>query len=53
MLPLLPFNVKTVLLVPVQTLVAPLMLPATAAVFTLTTTFAVVAGEQTPLLKTA
>ena len=50
---MLPFKVNTVLLVPVQTAVAPEMLPATDAGFTVIVTLEVVADEQTPLVTTA
>ena len=51
--PVLPLKVKTVLLVPVQTVAAPLMLPETDAGFTVIVTLDVVAEEQTPLVTTA
>ena len=51
--PVCPLNVKTVELVPVQTAVAPLMLPATETGLTVTATLAVVADEHTPLDRTA
>ena len=51
--PVLPFKVNTVLLVPVQTVAAPLMLPATDAGVTVIVTLAVVAEEQTPFVTTA
>ena len=53
MLPVLPLKVSTVLLVPVQTVVAPLMLPATDAGVTVIVTLDVVAAEQVPLVTTA
>ena len=51
--PVFPLKVKTVLLVPVQTVAAPLMLPATDAGVTVIVTLDVVAEEQTPLVATA
>ena len=51
--PVLPLKVSTVLLVPVQTVAAPVMLPATDAGVTVIVTLEVVAGAQTPLVITA
>ena len=51
--PILPLKVNTVLLVPVQTVAAPVMLPATEVGFTAIVTLEVVADEQTPLVTTA
>ena len=51
--PVLPLKVRTVLLVPVQTVVAPAIDPATEAGFTVIVTLEVVAEEQTPLVETA
>ena len=51
--PVLPLKVKTVLLVPVQTVAAPVMLPATEAGLTVIVTLDVVAEEQAPLVTTA
>ena len=53
MLPVFPLKVKTVLLMPEQTVVAPLMLPATDTGLTEIVTDVVVANEQTPLVTTA
>ena len=50
--PVLPLRVRTVLLVPVQTVVAPAMLPATEVGFTVIVML-VAAEEQTPLVETA
>ena len=51
--PVLPVRVNTVLLVPVQTVVAPAMDPATEVGLTVIVTLEVVADEQTPLVETA
>ena len=51
--PVFPLKVSTVLLVLVQTVAAPLMLPATDAGLTVIVTLAVVADEQAPLVTTA
>ena len=51
--PVFPLKVSTVLLVPVQTAVAPEILPATDAGFTVIVTLDVVADEQTPFVTTA
>ena len=51
--PVFPPKVKTVLLVPVQTAVAPLMLPATDVAFTFIVTLDVVAELHAPLVTTA
>ena len=53
MLPVFPLKVNTVLLVPEQTVVAPLMLPATDVGLTVTVTDAVGTDEHTPLVTTA
>ena len=51
--PVFPVKVSTVLLVPVQTAVAPLMLPETDVGLTAIVTLEVFADEQTPLVTTA
>ena len=51
--PVLPLNVNTVLLLPVQTVVAPEMLPDTDVGLTIIVTLEVVAEAQTPLVTTA
>ena len=51
--PVLPLKVNTVLLVPVQTAVAPAMLPATDVGLTVMVILEVVAELQTPLVTTA
>ena len=51
--PVFPLKVSTVLLVPVQTVAAPLMLPETEVGVTVIVTLDVVAGAQTPLVTTA
>ena len=51
--PVLLLRVRTVLLVPVQTVVAPAMLPAIEAGFTVIVTLDVAAEEHTPLVTTA
>ena len=51
--PVFPLKVKTVLLVPVQTVVAPLMLPETDVGLTAIVTLEVVAELHTPLVTTA
>ena len=51
--PVLPLRVRVVLLVPVQTVVAPAMLPATEAGFTVIVTLDVAPEEHTPLVETA
>ena len=51
--PVFPLKVSTVLLVPVQTVAAPVMLPATDAGVTVIVTLEVFAGAQTPLVITA
>ena len=51
--PVFPLKVSTVLLVPLQTVVAPVMLPATDAGVTVIVTLEVFAGAQTPLVITA
>ena len=53
MVPVLPLKVNTVLFVPVHTVAAPAMLPATDAGFTVIVTLDVLADEQTPLVTTA
>ena len=53
MVPVLPLSVRTVLLVPVQTAVAPAMLPATDVGLTVIVTPDVVAEVQAPLVTTA
>ena len=53
MVPVFPLNVKVVLLVPLQTVPAPLMLPAMLAGFTVIVTLGVVAEVQLPLVTTA
>ena len=50
--PVFPLKVSMVLLVPVQTVAAPLMLPATDVGLTAIVTLEVVADEQTPLVTT-
>ena len=50
---MLPLKVNTVLLVPVQTVVAPAMDPETEVGFIVIVTLEVVADEQTPLVETA
>ena len=49
MFPVLPVKVKVVLLVPVQTVAAPEIVPATYLGLTVTETNKVVAGSQAPL----
>ena len=51
--PVFPLKVSTVLLVPVQTVAAPVMLPETDAGVTVIVTLEVFAGAQTPLVITA
>ena len=51
--PVFPLKVSTVLLVPVQTVAAPVMFPATDAGVTDIVTLEVVADEQTPFVTTA
>ena len=51
--PVFQLKVSRVLLVPVQTVAAPVMLPATDAGFTVIVTLVVVADEQTPFVTTA
>ena len=51
--PVLPESVKVVLLVPAQTVDAPLMLPATLAGLTVIVTLEEVAEAQAPLVTTA
>ena len=51
--PVFPVKVSTVLLVPVQTAVAPLMLPETDVAFTFIVTLEVVAELHAPLVTTA
>jgi hypothetical protein len=53
MVPLWPLKVNTVLLVGAQTVVAPLMLPATDAGLTVMVTAEVVAEAHAPLVTTA
>ena len=53
MVPVFPLKVNTVLLVPVQTVAAPVMLPATEVGFTAIVTLDVVAELHTPLVTTA
>ena len=54
MFPVLPLSVNKVLLLPAHTVTfPPLMLPATAAGLTVTTTLVVVAGEHGALVSTA
>jgi hypothetical protein len=50
--PLLPVSVSIVLFVPVHTVSAPDMLPATDIGFTVTIALDEVAAEQTPLVAT-
>ena len=50
---MLPPNVKVVALVPEQTVVAPVIVPATETGFTVTVALAVVSDAQTPLVMTA
>ena len=52
-MPVFPLKVKVVLLVPVQTVAAPLILPETEVGVTFITTPDEVAEEQTPLVTTA
>ena len=51
--PVFPLKVSTVLLVPVQTVAAPVILPAIDAGFTVIVTLDVLAAEQAPLVTTA
>ena len=51
--PVLPLKVSTVLLVPAQTVAAPVMLPETDAGVTVIVTLEVFADEQTPFVTTA
>jgi hypothetical protein len=51
--PVLPESVSTVLLLPVHTVAAPLMVPATDTGFTVMVALDVVAEEHTPLVTTA
>ena len=51
--PVLPLSVSTVLFVPVQTVAAPLIVPATEAGLTVTVALAVLAAVHTPLVTTA
>ena len=51
--PVFPLKVSTVLLVPVQTVAAPLMLPATDVGLTAIVTLEVVAELHAPLVTTA
>ena len=51
--PVFPVKVSAVLLVPVQTVAAPLMLPATDVGLTAIVTLDVVAELHTPLVTTA
>ncbi len=53
MLPVLPESVSVVLFVPVQTVAAPAMLPATEAGETVIVAALVVAEAQDPLVTTA
>ena len=53
MVPVFPLKVNIVLLVTVHTVVAPVMLPATDAGFTVIVTLEVLAEVQTPLVTTA
>ena len=53
MVPVLPLRVRTVLLVPVQTAVAPAMLPATDVGLTVIVMLEVVSELQAPLVTTA
>jgi hypothetical protein len=51
--PVLPESVSVVLLLPVHTVAAPLMVPATDTGFTVMVELGVVAEEHTPLVTTA
>ena len=51
--PVLPLKVKVVLLVPLHTVVPPLMLPATDVGLTVMVTLDVLTDEHTPLVTTA
>ena len=51
--PVLPLSVSVVLLVPVQTVAAPLTVPATDVGLTVMVTLALFAAVQTPLVTTA
>ena len=51
--PVFPDKVNTVAFVPEQTVVAPVIVPATEIGLTVIVTEAVVADEQTPLVTTA
>jgi hypothetical protein len=51
--PVLPESVSTVLLLPVHTVAAPLMVPATDIGFTVMVALDVVTEEHTPLVTTA
>ena len=53
MVPVFPPRVNKVVLVPVQTLVAPVIVPATDTGFTVIITDAVFAAKQTPLVTAA
>ena len=53
MVPVWPLKVNTVLLVPVHTVVAPVMLPETDVGLTVIVILEVVAAEQTPLATNA
>ena len=53
MVPVFPLKVSTVLLVPVQTVAAPVMLPATDVGLTAIVTLEVVAELHAPLVTTA
>ena len=52
-MPVLPLRFRIVLLVPVQTVVAPEMLPAMEVGFTVMVTLDVALEEHTPLVTTA
>jgi hypothetical protein len=51
--PVLPDSVKVVLFVPVQTVAAPAMVPATDTGFTVMVALGELAAVQTPLVTTA
>jgi hypothetical protein len=51
--PVLPESVKVVLLLPVHTVAAPVIVPATDIGFTVTVALAVLAAAHTPLVTTA
>ena len=53
MVPVFPLKVSTVLFVPEQTVVAPVIVPATDTGFTFIVTDGVFAAKQTPLVTAA